>query len=452
LALVHRVGSAMVAAIAIDGTLRGWGPFGRWNLNDALLILQAFIGMSTTMMLSVAAEVSRRRDVERDLRRLNDDLEWTVTTRTDELLRVNERLIEAQEVAHVGSWEWDMRSDRVWWSDEMYRIYGMERGAAIGYDAFLARLHPTIGRVWTPPCGRRWPTAGHSCLNTVSSATTARSACCTGPGGSFATPSLRPIRMVGIGHDITERKEAEEARAQLIHEQARRQEAEESSRAKDQFLAILSHELRTPLNAALGWAHMLREMPRDAPATRHAVDTIYRNLLVQAGLVSDIVDISRITKGALAIESAPVESGWSDQWGDGHGARVRANPSDHARVPGQRRRRGPGRRRQAPAAGVLESALERRVRFGREVWPGGAWKAKQRRDVRSASRVEDDGPGSTRRFLLRTASSRSPGGCDRRAGRTTALGLGLAIARHLVELHGVEHGRQPTGPRGGTRS
>ena len=440
------IGSAMVVVIAVYGTLRGWGPFGRWSLNDALLILQAFVGMTTTMMLSVATEVSRRRDVERDLRRLNDALEHTVMARTDELLKVNDRLVEAQEVAHVGSWEWDIGADVVWWSDELYRIYGLDRREAIGYETFLGRVHPG-DRSMVDATVRQAIETGepfafdHRVVHDDGSVRLLY-----GAGRVIRDSSLRPIRMVGIGHDITERKEAEEARAQLIHEQARRQEAEESSRAKDQFLAILSHELRTPLNAALGWAHMLREMPRDAPATRHAVDIIYRNLLVQAGLVSDIVDISRITKGALAIESAPV-----DLAGVINGAMDMVRESARARQITLESQVngdvvdlvGDAKRLQQ----VFWNLLSNGVRFGRE---GGLVSVKAESEGTSVRiTVEDDGPGIDPAFLPHVFEPfRQADGSPRRAH--DGLGLGLAIARHLVELHGGSMSAANR-PRGGAQ-
>lgn len=424
--------SALVVMMAVYGTLRGWGPFGRWAPNDALLILQAFVGMTTTMMLSVAAEVSRRRNVERDLRQLNDDLEHTVTDRTDELLKVNERLIEAQQVAHVGSWEWDIGADRVWWSDEMYRIYGIQPGAPIGYDTFLQRLHrddrPLVDAIVRQAMIDGRPFAfDHRVIRDDGAVRVLY-----GAGHVIFDSSSRPIRMVGIGHDITERKEAEEARALLIQEQARRQEAEESSRAKDQFLAILSHELRTPLNAALGWAHMLREMPRDAPATERAIETIYRNLMIQTRLVSDIVDVSRIAKGALTIESAPVDL-----------ASIINSAMDMVREPARVKRvtleshvggeavalTGDSKRLEQ----VFWNLLSNGVRFGRE---GGLVRVHAELDGESIRvTVEDDGPGIDPEFLPHVFEPfRQADASPRRAH--DGLGLGLAIARHLVELHG----------------
>ncbi len=426
------VSSAIVVVIAIHGTLRGWGPFGRWSLNDALLILQTFVGMTTTMMLSVAAEVARRRDVEHDLRRLNEALEQTVTVRTEELLKVNDRLLEAQEVAHVGSWEWDIAADRVWWSDEMYRIYGVDRGAPIGYEAFLNRL-PAGDRSEVDARVRQAMADGlsfefeHRVVRDDGQTRTLY-----GAGRVIFDAESRPIRMVGIGHDITERKEAEEARAQLILEQAKRQEAEESSQAKDQFLAILSHELRTPLNAALGWAHMLRELPRDAANTQRAVDTIYRNLLAQSRLVSDIVDVSRISKGALTIESAPVDL-----------AVIINTAMDMVREPARVRRitlesnvhddavklMGDAKRLEQ----VFWNLLSNGVRFGRE---GGQVSVNaELNDGCVRVTVEDDGPGIDPAFLPFVFEPfRQADASPRRAH--DGLGLGLAIARHLVELHG----------------
>ena len=431
-AWITALGSAFIVVIAVDGTLRGSGPFRHESPNESLLLLQAFVGLTTTMMLSVAAEVSRRRSVERDLRVLNERLERKVASRTDELQKANERLIQAQEVAHMGSWEWDVGANRVWWSDEMYRIYGIAAGTFIGYETFLEHVHPDDRSIAHEIVSRammdtRPFTFDHRIVRPDGTIRVIHA-----NGRVICDAVSHPIRMVGTGVDITERKEAEEARAQLIHEQARRQEAEETSRAKDQFLAVLSHELRTPLNAALGWAHMLRELPRDAPATRHAVDAIYRNMLIQSRLVSDIVDVSRITKGALTVEKAPVDLAAIIE-----SAMEMVRESARARnikletcVAGDRvALLGDAKRLEQ----VFWNLLSNGIRFGRE---GGF--------VRVASTVEngtirvtveDDGPGIDPAFLPHVFEPfRQADASPRRAH--DGLGLGLSIARHLVELHG----------------
>ncbi len=438
--------SALIVVVALDGTLRGVGPFRQFTPNESLLLLQAFVGITTTMMLSVAAEVSRRRAVEGDLRQLNDALEQTVRARTDELLRVNDRLVEAQEVAHVGSWEWDIGADRIWWSDEMYRIYAIERGTPIGYETFLNHLHPDDRALVDATVRRAMATGQPFAFDHRVVRASGEVRVLYGAGHVIVDQASRPVRMVGIGHDITERKEAEEARAQLILEQARRQEAEESSRAKDQFLAILSHELRTPLNAALGRAHMLREMPRDSPAADRAVDTIYRNLLIQSRLVSDIVDVSRIAKGALAIETAPVDLG-----------AIITSAMDMVREQAQTRhirletRIDSGSRALVGDAKRLEQVfwnlLSNGVRFGHE---GGFLRVDAVPEGEAVRiTVEDDGPGIDPEFLPHIFEPfRQADASPRRAH--DGLGLGLAIAKHLVELHGGTMSAA-NGPDGGAR-
>ncbi|MBE9127031.1 MULTISPECIES: response regulator [unclassified Coleofasciculus] len=111
---------------------------------------------------------------------------------------------------------------------------------------------------------------------------------------------------VGTIEDITERKQAEEARAQIIREQAARQQAEAANRMKDEFLATLSHELRTPLNSVLGWAGLLRTRKFDEATTARALETIERNAKSQAQLIEDILDVSRIIQGKLSLNLCPI--------------------------------------------------------------------------------------------------------------------------------------------------
>ncbi|MBC7972517.1 MAG: response regulator [Verrucomicrobia bacterium] len=107
---------------------------------------------------------------------------------------------------------------------------------------------------------------------------------------------------VGTVEDLTERKQTEEAHAQVFREQTARHEAETANQMKDEFLAILSHELRTPLNSMLGWSRLLRSRQLDEETVARALETIERNALAQAQLIEDILDVSQIVRGKLRLK------------------------------------------------------------------------------------------------------------------------------------------------------
>jgi signal transduction histidine kinase/CheY-like chemotaxis protein len=230
--------------------------------------------------------------------------------------------------------------------------------------------------------------------------------------------------------------------------QARRSEAaaEEASRLKDEFLATLSHELRTPLNAILGWVQMLQTGIVSPDRLRHAIDVIGRNTTLQARLIEDILDVSRIVSGKLEIEQAPVHlaplvdtvvSGIMPQAQARNIELVKTALGDLPAIDGDAKR----------LHQVLGNVLSNAVKFT----PSGG-----RIDVRCycedgaiVIEVQDSGVGIAPEFLpyvfdrFRQADSRA----IRRHG---GLGLGLAIARHLVEQHQGEIHATSAGPGRGT--
>ncbi|MCP6762375.1 MAG: PAS domain-containing protein [Fischerella sp. CENA71] len=116
------------------------------------------------------------------------------------------------------------------------------------------------------------------------------------------------IKWFGTCTDIDEQKQIEQQRARLLElEQAARAEAEAANHIKDQFLAILSHELRSPLNPILGWTKLLRSRKLDPTATDRALDTIERNAKLQIQLIDDLLDVSRILRGKLSLNLATVD-------------------------------------------------------------------------------------------------------------------------------------------------
>jgi PAS domain S-box-containing protein len=223
-------------------------------------------------------------------------------------------------------------------------------------------------------------------------------------------------------------------RAALAIENARLyREAQEASRLKDEFLATLSHELRTPLNAIVGWAHILRDQSEaSSPQTTKAVETIVRNAQIQSQLISDILDVSRIIAGKLALRVRPVELA-----GVIEAALDTVRPAADAK--------------QIKLEAILDASaglvLADPNRLQQVVWNllvnaikfsprGGRVQVRlEEIDSHVEITVEDNGPGIDPEFLpfifdrFRQADSSS----TRRHG---GLGLGLAIVRHMVELHG----------------
>jgi PAS domain S-box-containing protein len=241
------------------------------------------------------------------------------------------------------------------------------------------------------------------------------------------------LELVLIHQDVTDRKHAEEERSRLLAaEREARASAEAANRTKDEFLATLSHELRTPLNAILGWSQLLRMGGVQGEEFQHALETIERNGRAQARLVDDLLDLSRIITGKLKLEAQVVDlptivDAALDSvrpTAEARGVRLLPVLDSHATPV-----KGDANRLQQIAWNLLTNAVKFTPQGGRvEVYL-------TRVDDRAELVVNDTGAGISPEFLpyvfdrLRQADSSS----TRRHG---GLGLGLAIVRHLVELHG----------------
>ncbi len=236
----------------------------------------------------------------------------------------------------------------------------------------------------------------------------------------------RIIGISKIARDITEREHL------LAQERASRARAEEESRLKDEFLATVSHELRTPLNAILGWAQLLRGGKLDAERSRHGLEVVERNARNQAQVIEDLLDVSRIITGKLRLNVQPVMPAAVIQ-----SALDSVSPMAEAKEirihtmldSGAGPVAGDASRLQQVFWNLLTNAIKFTPRGGRV-------------DIR-LERIEsyleisvtDSGEGVDPQFLphvfdrFRQADSSA----SRHSG---GLGLGLAIVRHIVELHG----------------
>ncbi|MCX7593246.1 MAG: ATP-binding protein [Fischerella sp.] len=232
--------------------------------------------------------------------------------------------------------------------------------------------------------------------------------------------------------DTTQRRQAEEERKQLIaREQAARTEAEAANRLKDEFLAIVSHELRTPLNSMLGWTQILRTRQVNEAIAIKALETIERNAKHQKKLIEDILDVSLIIQNKLRLELQPVHlvpivyAAIDDILPLAQAKSIQIKP---ILSPFVDRVMGDAERLQQIVVNLLSNAVKFTPAAGR------VQVELEQIDGFAQITVIDTGQGISPDFLPHVFDRfrQADGTTTRKFG---GLGLGLAIVRHLVEMH-----------------
>ena len=241
-----------------------------------------------------------------------------------------------------------------------------------------------------------------------------------------------PVRFDGVTLDISRQKKLEaEREALLVAEREARLEAERAGRMKDEFLATLSHELRTPLSAILGWTHLLRRPSAGSAEIAKAAATIERNARAQATLIEELLDVSRITSGRVRLELERVSVATVFE-----AVLQSLKPAADAKGVAVTREDAPSIELHADPARLQQVVWNLVSNAAQFTPPGGRVVLQaERHGDEALLRVADSGAGIAAEFLphvferfrqAESSESRSYGG----------LGLGLAIVRELVELHG----------------
>jgi PAS domain S-box-containing protein len=237
-----------------------------------------------------------------------------------------------------------------------------------------------------------------------------------------------------FARDITERRRSDEERERMLRETERaRSEAEAASRVKDEFLSTLSHELRTPLTAIVGWTYLLRGGRLDEATAGRALEAIERNAAAQAQVISDILDLSRIVGAKFRVNVRPLQL-----------APVVAAAIEPL-LPAAAARDLKVQALLDPSAGLVAGDPDRLRQIAWNLFsnavkftpPGGRVTVRVERVEGTGVRlvVEDTGEGISPDFVDHVFE-RFRQGDSSNTRRHGGLGLGLAVVRHLVEMHG----------------
>ncbi|MFO0679185.1 MAG: ATP-binding protein [Polyangiaceae bacterium] len=350
---------------------------------------------------------------------------------TAELRRTASQLADAQAVAHVGSWEWDIGQDRITWSDELFRIYGVDPKTFRGtYEEYQARMFPDDVAHVRETVQRARETDTPFSMEHRITLPTGEVRWVHGRGEAVKDEGGRVVRMRGTSHDVTDRKRAEEDRMRLAEEKALRAAAESAVAVRDEFLSVASHELRTPLTPLQLQLELLSRSLREDPADTLSprVDKALRQVHRLVVLSDRLLDVSRMAAGSLDLhvqdaDLATLVRDVATQFVDD--AAQAGSTLDVSTEGDLAARFDPVRIEQ-----VVTNLVSNAIKYGR----GGPITIRAERDVEGVRViVADRGIGidaesCSRVFgrFERAVSERAYGG----------LGLGLYIARQIVLAHG----------------
>ena len=284
--------SFLVGAIATWGTVAGTVPFGGSSPTERVQIIQALVGVLAISLLVLGATLAERE-------RANEKLRQTTA-----------RLSEAQAMTHIGSWEWEIATNAVTWSDELYRIWGLDPDRfGASYEAYLETVHADDRQLVDAAVRRALETGGcgYECRIVRSDGA---ERFIRARGKVLADESSRPLKMIGTAQDVTEEKQIEAERERLFaRERAQNERLRELDRMKDTFLASVSHELRTPLTSIGGYIGLLKDETtgelRDEQ--RRYLEIAWRNTERLQRLIGDLLLAAQADAGQLPLEPSRVD-------------------------------------------------------------------------------------------------------------------------------------------------
>jgi PAS domain S-box-containing protein len=418
----------LLSGIAVWGTSWGYGSFVHGAPNESLLLLQMFIGTAALLTFLLYAVMQERSRSEAEKSALTAQVQ------------IHRKRVE-DIVAHVPGVVWEawgapeaatQRIDFV--SDYVEKMLGYSVEEWLSTPNFWRTIVHEEDREAAGLAASKTFASGGKGINRFRWMTRdGREIWVESQSVVVSDDQGNPVGMRGVTMDITATVKAQDERVALLNaEREAREHAEQANRLKDEFLATISHELRTPLNAIVGWARLLRAGQLDPSNLSHAFEVIERNAWAQKQIIDDMLDVSRIITGKLQIGLVPIELQPVIQ-----AAIDVVRPAAQAKdimiktefVANDLLVSGDAARLQQITWNLLSNA----VKF---TSAGGTVEIKARRQNGNAEiEVLDDGPGIPATFLphIFERFSQADSSSTRRHG---GLGLGLAITRHLVELHG----------------
>jgi PAS domain S-box-containing protein len=353
----------------------------------------------------------------------------TARERSLESLKASEaRLRIALEAGRMGTWDWDVDSDKVTWSFGLEAVHGIAPGKLpASFAAFQRDVHPDDRERVEKAVQRALEVGGERHLEYQLVAQDGSVQWIESRGKPLRDAAGRVYRMIGVSMDITERKRAEAELRQALDLAA------EASRAKDQFLAMLSHELRNPLTPVLLAASDMLADPSTPASHRAALAMIRQNVELEVRLIDDLLDVMRIIRGKLPCRFEVVDvHDLIRRTLDICRAEIQAKRIDMRLTEGAPRhhaRGDPARLQQ-----VLWNLVKNAVKFTDFE---GTIRVRTWNDEAGRINVEvaDSGIGIDASSLPRIFNAFEQVD-DAATGHSGGLGLGLAISKSIIEAHG----------------
>lgn len=237
-------------------------------------------------MMGTAQDITERKQIE------------------EKLARSQERLELAQEAGNIGIFDWDILTGRISWNEQEESIFGLPPGTFGGtVDNWRAQVHADDLQIVEQSFKKTFANQAKDWQGEfrIFRADNKEARWLDAKGCFFYDESGKPVRMIGVNIDITDRKYLELERQRLLElEKA-------ANKAKDNFVAMVSHDLRAPLNSILGWTKLLRSGKLDPQKTAKALETIERSAKSQSRLIEDLLDVSRMIEGKIHLALAPTK-------------------------------------------------------------------------------------------------------------------------------------------------